>query len=184
MSDNSALEQVIALAREIRPGIPCPWCTMPYYNVTAHTLYQSVISANWDFSTQNDILVKAKAWIEAENIVETWKLVQEWFEMMENDTADNQYPDPMWDSDLYPDMKPLTQDLAEEMVEEFDADFQLEKNRFQGRSGPEFKRLASHSQLAFAQAIYRITLSQQEITTRAEKLVSSEASIPPVISKE
>ena len=68
---------------------------MPYHNVGVHILYQSVLSSTaWVdvSSTVDDTFVKAKAWVEAENLVEVWALIQQWFVMMENDTADHQYP--------------------------------------------------------------------------------------------
>lgn len=154
---------------------------MPYYNVNVHTLYQSCISASWDWHTnpKNDLLIQAKAWVEAENAIEIWGLIQEWFEMLENNTAIHQYPDIFWENDKYPDLKPLTQDVADEFVEELDADFMLEKNRFQGRGAPDFNRLAPHSRMAFAQAFYRITMSEKQITEKARELVDAGTKIPP-----
>ena len=152
---------------------------MPYHNVNALTLYQSCISASWDWHTKDDSLSKALAWVEAENTVVTWKLFQAWFEMMESGIADDQYPDIFWKDDDYPTLKPLTQDLADELIAEIDADFMLEQSRFRERSAPEFDRLVPHARMAFAQAVYRVTLSSEEIARKAEELVKDGETIPP-----
>ena len=155
----------------------------PYYNVNAHTFYQSCISADWDWHTKDDPLTKALAWVEAENTVEAWNLVQEWFEMMESRVADDQYPDIFWEDGNYPFLKPLTQTLADELIDEIDADFMLEKSRMEtaNKSAPEFSRLAPHARMAFAQAIYRTTLSNEEMSDKAQKLVEDKVQIPPKV---
>ena len=91
---------------------------MPYYKVTTSTLYQSCLSGFWEWSDGDDPMVKARAWVEAENIFEMWKLVQEWFELMHNGEADNRYPDPYWNDEDYPGKVPLNQEVADEFRRE------------------------------------------------------------------
>ena len=67
---------------------------MPYYNVTPHTLYQSCMSSAWEWSGGDDPLTRARAWVEAENVYEVWKLVQTWYDMVNSGEADNRFPDP------------------------------------------------------------------------------------------
>ena len=55
---------------------------MPYYNVTVHTLYLSCMSSAWEWSGGDDPVTKARAWVEAENVFEVWKLVQVWYDLM------------------------------------------------------------------------------------------------------
>ena len=72
---------------------------MPYYNVTPHTLYQSCMSSAWEWSGGDDPVTRARAWVEAENVYEMWKLVQKWFEFIENGSATDRFPDPYWKSE-------------------------------------------------------------------------------------
>ena len=144
---------------------------MPYHNVNAHTLYQSCISASWDWQNKDDSLSKALAWVEAENTVMIWKLFQAWFEMMESGIADDQYPDIFWKDDDYPFLKPLTQDIADELIAEIDADCMLEQSRFRQRSAPAFDRLVPPARMASSPAVYRVTGSGEGIARKAGELV-------------
>ena len=152
---------------------------MPYYNVTTSTLYQSCLSGFWEWSDRDDPMVKARAWVEAENIFEMWKLVQEWFELMHNGEADNRYPDPYWNDEDYPGKVPLNQEVADEFIEEMDADFMIEKNRFQGRLAPEFSRLPAHARIAFVQDAYKIMKTSTDIEKEAEERLGAGESLPP-----
>lgn len=159
---------------------------MPYFNVTPHTLYQSALSSSasgYGYHI-NDPLVMHKCWHEAVNIYYVWQKVQEWFEMMESGEVLNRYPDPFWDDADYPDKTALTQDVADEFIAEMDADFMLEKSRFQGRSAPEFSRLPPHSRLAFVQEVYQIILSSAEIERRAIASTEAGEELPPTNKKE
>ncbi len=156
---------------------------MPYYNVTPHTLYQSCMSSAWEWSGGDDPLTRARAWVEAENVYEVWNLVQRWFDMISSWEAMNRYPDPLWNDEDYPDKVPLTQEIADNFIEEMDADFMLEKSRFQGRLAPEFARLPPHARLAFVQEAYRVIRSTAEIHEDAgERLSVGEVMPPPVNS--
>ena len=152
---------------------------MPYYNVNPHTLYQSCISADWDWSQRDDPMVHARAWVEAENTYEVWKIVQDWFGMIESDEASNRYPDPYWRDEDHPEKTPLTQDVADEFIEEMDQDFMLEKNRFQGRLAPEFSRLPAHARIAFVQEAYKVIKTSVEIKAEAERRVKEGETFPP-----
>ncbi|MCI0441240.1 MAG: hypothetical protein L0177_19230 [Chloroflexi bacterium] len=152
---------------------------MPYYNVTPQTLYQSCMSSAWEWSGSDDPLTRARAWVEAENIYAMWKLVQEWFEMMESGEAFNRYPDPFWKDDDYPDKLPLTQDVVDIFIQEMDADFMLEKSRFQGRLAPEFARLPPHARMAFVQDSYKLIKTSSQIQKEAEGRLAAGETLPP-----
>ncbi len=152
---------------------------MPYYNVTPHTLYQSCMSSAWEWSGGDDPVMRARAWVEAENVYEVWKLVQKWFEFIDAGDAENHYPDPNWDDSSYPGKVSLTQDVADTFIEEMDADFMLEKSRFQGRLSPEFARLPSHARLAFAQDAYGIMKTGADINAEADKRLAEGETLPP-----
>ena len=152
---------------------------MPYYNVTAHTLYQSCMSSAWEWSGGDDPVMRARAWVEAENVYEVWKLVQSWFEFIDSDEAVNHYPDPNWDDSQYPGKVSLTQDVADTFIEEMDADFMLEKSRFQGRLSPEFARLPGHARLAFVQDAYGIMKTSADINAEADERLAAGEILPP-----
>ncbi len=155
---------------------------MPYYNVTPHTLYQSCMSSAWEWSGGDDPLTRARAWVEAENVFEMWQLVQQRFELMESGEAADRYPDPFWRDDDYPEKRPLSQEVADSFIEEMDADFMLEKSRFQGRLAPEFARLPDASRLAFVQEGYKIVKTSAEIQKEAEKRLESGEVLPPPVN--
>ena len=152
---------------------------MPYDNVTPHTLYQSCRSSSWEGSDRNDTITQARAWIEAENIYKVWELVQKWFDHMKSGDAANRYPDPYWKDDDYPDKAPLTQEVVDRFIEEMDADFMLEKNRFQGRLAPEFARLPAHARMDFVQEVYKIIKTTAEIEKEAEERLEAGEALPP-----
>ena len=151
---------------------------MPYYNVTPHTLYQSYMSSAWEWSGGDDPITRARAWVEAENVYEMWKLVQKWFELMDNGDATNRYPDPNWSDVNFSDKVPLNQDVADSFIEEMDSDFMLEKSRFQGRLAPEFARLPSHARLAFVQDAYRLIKTGKQINEEAEQRLAVCETLP------
>ena len=152
---------------------------MPYYNVSPRMLYQSCLSNNADWSGNATDLIKARAWVEAENIFQMWELVQKWFELMESGEAENRYPDPFWKDEDFSDKVLLTQEVAHAFIEEMDADFMLEKNRFQGRLAPEFARLPAHARMAFVQDAYKIIKTSHQINDETDKRLSSGDSLPP-----
>ncbi|MCI0438692.1 MAG: hypothetical protein L0177_06120 [Chloroflexi bacterium] len=154
---------------------------MPYYNVTPRMLYQSCLSSNADWSGRDDPIAKARAWVEAENVFEMWKLVQQWFDFIESGEAQNRYPDPFWKDEDYPDKRPLTQEVADAFIEEMDADFMLEKNRFQGRLAPEFIRLPSYARIAFVQDAYRIIKTSGQINEETDKRLATGEKLPPPV---
>jgi hypothetical protein len=138
-------------------------------------------SGSWGDYDNN--VVRARAWVEAENVFEVWKLVQHWYTLMESGEALNRYPDPYWRDEDYPDKAKLTQDIADTFIHEMDEDFMLEKNRFQGRLAPEFSRLPSHARLAFVQEAYGIIKSSSQINMEADvRLAAGETMPPPVTS--
>jgi hypothetical protein len=126
-------------------------------------------------------MTRARAWVEAENVYEIWKLVQRWFELMNSGEAANRFPDPYWDDSKHPDKHALTQEIADAFIEEMDADFMLEKSRFQGRLAPEFARLPAHARLAFVQEAYPLIKTSKQINQEAEMRLASGETLPPTV---
>lgn len=170
--DPKTLEQVRSCVDSRNRGYD-----MPYYNVTAHVLYQSCL-VNWVSYGDASPLEKACSWVEAENTFEIWKIIQKWFDFIENDDAINKYPDP------YSDVK-ISIEMADKVIKEIDEDFMLEKSRFQGRLAPEFSRLPNHSRIAFIQEVSLILKTMDEIKSEAiEKVKSGELVPPPILTKK
>ena len=154
---------------------------MPYYNVKPHTLYQSCMSSAWEWSGGDDPITRARAWVEAENVYEMWKLVQVWYELIENDGAVNRFPDPLWKSEDYPEKVPLNQEIDDTFIEEMDADFMWEKSRFQERFAPEFSRLPPHARMAFVQDAYKLVKTGAQINSEADERLSAGETLPPPV---
>ena len=149
---------------------------MPYYNVTTHTLYQSIISADWGMNTRTAI-EKAEQWVEAENTTAVFALISAWFELIESGEAELKQPDPFWES---PESKaPLTLEVADKFISEMDEDFMMERSRFQGRLAPEFSRLSPQARMAFMQAVYGVILTTVEIKAEAARRLGMGEEIPP-----
>ena len=85
---------------------------MPKYG--AYALYGSTLS----FSSEKEPLKRALAWLEAENMVAVWAVVQKWFEYMESGQAAHMYPDPTWQPKR--GRKPLTPELVDRLIAELD----------------------------------------------------------------
>lgn len=101
--------------------------------------------------------------------------------MIESGEALNRYPDPLWNDADYPGKAQLTQEVADLFVEEMDADFMLEKSRFQGKLAPEFARLPAYARLAFVQEMYRLPIkTEADIVVEARSRLASGETIPPV----
>ena len=119
------------------------------------------------------------AWLEAVNILDVWKVVQDWFEAMQRGEANNRYPDPAWANGDGPMKKDVTQEIADRLVVEMDEDFDLERTRFPGGRGPGFQRLAPHARLAFAQQYFAIVKTAQQLEAGAEDLLLRGVTLPP-----
>mgnify|MGYP001610454007 FL=1 len=114
----------------------------------------------------------ACAWTEASNTMVVWKLIQRWFERMEDGTAEKAYPS-------FRAMKrQVTQEMADELVEELDADFEIEHHRFPEGYGPEFCRLSSLARLAFAQEMAQVMKTDEEIQAEAAKRLAEGELMP------
>lgn len=157
---------------------------MPYYNVTPHTLYQSCMSSAWEWSGGDDPVTRARAWVEAENVYDMWKLVQKWYELMETGEASTRYPDPHWSDETHPGKVGLTQEVADKFIEEMDNDFMLEKSRFQGRQAPEFSRLPPTARMAFVQDAYLVIKSGADINGEADQRLANGEVLPPPIKQK
>lgn len=145
---------------------------MPWYDVTPEKMMDS---CRLDWATKDK--PEAYAYVEAENVAKVWEMVQEWFEAMESGEAWNRYPDPDWVDP--PGRKPLTQEVADAMIDEMDADFDLEKNRYPDGRGPEFKRLPPHARLALAQGLRAILKTPGEIEQETEERLAKGEQLPP-----
>lgn len=145
---------------------------MPWYDVTPEKMMDS---CRLDWATKDR--PEAYAYVEAENVARVWEVVQEWYEAMESGDASDRYPDPDWTDP--PGRRNLTQELADAMILEMDADFDLEKNRYPDGRGPEFKRLPAHARLAFAQQLRLVMKSPAEIEQETRERLAKGEPLPP-----
>lgn len=160
---------------------------MPYYNVDYKSLF--LTTKEFSYTTNNEQsgaskLKDAIAWLEAVNIYHVWKIIQEWFDLMQDEEQGlldihTRNPDPSWNHDDYPDFVPLTQEIADVFIDEMDLDFNLEKARFQGRLAPEFARLPPRVRVAFVQSIYKVMRSLKSLTAEAEERLAFGDLLPP-----
>lgn len=140
---------------------------MSYENTRTRDLYAVTLIS------MSNLVEKATAWVEAENIALVWERVKLWFGLMQSGQADLRRPDPYWQPP--PGRKPLTQELADQLVHEIDEDFLFEKNRFPRETGlgPEFSRLSPQARLAFAQELYSLVMTIDEQRAAARRLIDA-----------
>ena len=149
-----------------------------YSSTTTKNLYQAGIWSEdcpWEKTPEG----RACGWVEAENMMAVWRLVEDWFLAMEDGTADSRYPDPNWAQPG--DREPLSQELADRIIEEMEEDFLIEERRMlnMGKKPPEFSRLAPHARMAFAQQIYAIMKPLWAIREEAKERAAAGESLPP-----
>lgn len=144
--------------------------TMIWPNTTAEEMARQCYDT-WMSHPKGKLIAK----LEGENILKFYQIVQEWFEAMQNGTANDRFPDPTWKPK--PFLLALTQEIADKIVSELDSDFMVEYSRFpEGLgSGPEFKRLAPHARVAFAQVVMDNLLTNHELLLIAETFSQEDA---------
>lgn len=154
---------------------------MVYQIKSPHVLFSSCLDglASEFPSLDKDATVEfcnAVAWLEAENIFAVFQLIIAWFKLMESGEAANRYPSPGGT---------VTQEQADLLISELDADFAKESNRWpvdaEGKAwGPEFSRLLPHSRRAFAEEIRAILKTEAQILAEALERLAKGEKLPPV----
>ena len=139
------------------------------------------MSSAWEWSDGGDQVTRARAWVEAENVFEMWKLVQVWYDLMNSGEADNRYADPFWDDSKHSEKAVLMQDLSCVFIEEMDPDFMLEKSGFQGKLASEFIRLPAHARIPFLQHLYGLIKTSAEINSESYDSLAWEETMPPPV---
>lgn len=119
------------------------------------------------------------AWVEAENNSAVFAVLMRWFGLMQAGTADQQYPDPTWKQFESPGLRALTPEVADELIAEIEADFEIEKNRYPEGVGPGYYRLMPHARMALAQELYKALKTDAQIKAEAEARRASGETLPP-----
>lgn len=113
-----------------------------YANITTDRIYSECTQRSYD------IAHAALAWAEAENIMAVREVMCDWFDAMENGTANKRRFDPRGPI--------VSLEEAEKMIAEIDDDFNLEKGRWASldvEAGPDYFRLEPIAKIAFVQQI-------------------------------
>ena len=142
---------------------------MSYADITIRDIFEVTRSGK---SRENKYEI-AYAWVEAENIMELRMLISSWFDLLESGEADGRHPSLNFTA---------TQEEADHVIDELEADFTLERARFPDsdpNNGPGFNRLLPHSRVAFLEEIREKLKSSEQITDEANKRVNSGEVIPP-----
>lgn len=117
---------------------------------------------------------QAMHWVEAENDMKVREIICKWFNLLEAGTANDIDPDPFNTN--------ITQDRADKLVEEMDADFMIEAGRFKSLNkevGPEFSRLTPSARIAMAQDIWSVLKTDREIELETYKRLKAGEELPP-----
>jgi hypothetical protein len=146
-----------------------------YQNMTVRELYTSAVG-KWRTRDRSAELAEASGWIEACNIMELRLLISDWFRALEDGSVEHRHPDPTDNT--------ITQERADRLVVELDADFEMEHGRFanlHADAGPQFTRLSPITRIAFAQAVFAVVRDLEDIEREAwERLRDGEKLPPPL----
>ena len=137
---------------------------MDYSKTTIQEIYSSV----YNYGQPEE------SYLEAENIFEFRKLIIKWFNMIENGTANKIYPD-FFDNSV-------TLEKANLLIEEIEDDFLKESGRWEYlnvNAGPGFTRLNPPAKIAFAQQIFKLIKSPEQITKEVEEKKRNNEKIIP-----
>lgn len=155
---------------------------MPWPNVQVKDLYPVCLEW-WHIQAPSSEFASACAWVEAENLWDCRRLIQQWFELLERGETDYHKPDPLWQGK--PWEKPVTQERVDRFISELDADFDKEETRWRnaGNKGrpamPEFHRLSPSARLAFFQEFRAIYLPPDEAQREAQRRLNAGENLPP-----
>lgn len=121
-----------------------------------------------------DLAHVSLAWVEAENIMEIRSLMSNWFDAMEDGTANKRFQDPRGPV--------ISLEEAERMIAEIDDDFNIESNRWRGlgvEAGPDYFRLEPHAKIAFVQQILMTIKSISQLEEEVFNRQKIGEQIPP-----
>ena len=145
--------------------------------MTVKEIYASLKYSPTSNRTYGTVLTAEEAacdWVEAENMMDIRRVLIEWFDELQDGTANDRYPDPT--KMEAPVGKPITQERANLFVEELEDDMLIEKARFRGlkkEAGPGYTRLEPHARVAFMQSMWRTMMTAEEIKAEARKRLKS-----------
>ena len=149
----------------------------PYANTTVEIIYNSVrfstprVHLPDETEEERALGEKRQAaaeWIEAENVFDVRAVLIEWFDALNDGTANDRYPDPTCLEG--PPGEPITEERADKFVEVLEDDMLKESGRFRGLGkevGPGFPRLEPHARLAFMQAVWQVMKTKEQIKLEA-----------------
>jgi len=138
---------------------------LDYTNTTIYDIFLTIYNYN----------KPEESYLEAENIMAFRELLCNWFKMIEDGRTEKIYPD-------FSDTS-VTLDMANLLIEELESDFLLElprAMRVNGTTkGPGFTRLNDHAKIAFAQQVFGLIKTPEQITKEVEeKHLNNEIIIP------
>jgi len=128
---------------------------LDYTNITIHDVFLAI----YDYSKPEE------SYLEAQNIMDFRELLCLWFKMIEDGRAEKIYPD--FSETL------VTLDLANLLINEIEDDCLIELPRAMSvngtTKGPGFTRLNDHAKIAFAQQVFSLIKSPEQITKEIEE---------------
>ncbi|MBI2020215.1 hypothetical protein HYS94_02230 [Candidatus Daviesbacteria bacterium] len=139
---------------------------MTYENMTIDQIFQFVY-----YRREKS---QAQAWVEAENDFAVRAIIGKWFKYLEEGIANDRYPDPLNTT--------ISQERADKLIEELDADFMIESGRFANlgvETGPEFFRLEPYAKRAFAQDIWSVMKTDKDIEMETVQRLNAGEELPP-----
>ena len=154
---------------------------MSYSNMTVREIWENARWSNDERAgwtkrqTESRVFRDAYAWVEAENIMLVREIVCRYFDALQADTLEDFAANPFDTT--------VTQDMADKLVEELDADFQIESGRFpDGGVGPEMHRLPPEKRLAMAQEVFASIMTSQQIMAEVKRRKKAKIPTPPLAS--
>ena len=111
--------------------------------------------------------------VEQEQVRDVFAILEDWFQAVEDGTAEHRLPDPTFTS---PSGRPaITETLVEEFISHLDREmdtdaFGVQGKKYEADASCEFHRLAYPQRVALIQELMGVLLTEQEGSQRAESL--------------
>lgn len=141
----------------------------PFAHVALADLFNSCLHHN-----EREPIDFAIKWVESEYVLKIRSKCNEWFRLMVTGEHKKRLPDPMNDE--------WSEERARHLVEELEADFEVESGRWKGlnvEDGPGFDELTGPPLIAFAQDLGQFLKTDEEIEQEAKERFESGEEIPP-----
>lgn len=137
-----------------------------YSDTTIRDIYNSIVMPQ---------IERGLAWVIAENTYAVRAIIIKWFKALESGSAFKKHPNLLDNS--------ISMEKANKLVEELDAEFDVEfenrKESIGADASADFRRLPPYARLAFAQELFKVLKTEEQLEKELKKRLENGEVIPP-----